>query len=136
MQEKWYNSDGHQKCNSWHGNKMVTQPEEAFCVLKFNATTSVTTFHCSFQKKFQKKFSVCKFSSLLGLSHHFTAMSTVALPVTNVEIMSLFMPITKEFLTFSLNWCKFQVWVPFSFCKINIWNCLDHLCSLCIPFWN
>jgi hypothetical protein len=43
----------------------------------------------------------------LGLSRHFTVMSTIALLVTIVGVTSLLPHATKYFLKFSVQWCSF-----------------------------
>jgi hypothetical protein len=75
---------------------MATQPEKAFCVLKFHSTKSVTTVQWGFQRKFHKNPACANSILFLGLSNHFTNMSTVASLVAIIRVTS-FLPRYKNF---------------------------------------
>jgi hypothetical protein len=79
-------------------------------------------------EKFRKNTPCANSIRFLGLSRHFTTMTTAALLVDIVEVTSL-LPHTTKLLKFSFQWHKFHICMSLGFCYVNIWNRYDHLCS-------
>jgi hypothetical protein len=99
-------------------SKMATQPVKAFCVLEIHSTKSATTVQRGIRRKLHSNLHVRIQVSFLGLSRHFTTMSTVALLVTIVEVTSLLPHATNIFLKFLFQWFKFN-YCALIFCEIN-----------------
>jgi hypothetical protein len=84
-------------------------PRKPFWVLEFHSTKHVTTVQRGFKRNFQKNPPCANSISFLGLSRHFTVISTVALLVAIVGVSSL-LPHAINFVMKPLRSCVFTLY--------------------------
>jgi hypothetical protein len=91
----------------WHRSKTVAQPGK-----RFVCSSSMLQ---NLWPRFNGVVGGMNSIGFLGLSRHFTVMSTVALLVV-IGGVTLFLPHAIKIINVSFQCCKFHFCMPFSFC--------------------